>query len=196
MSTTTDPSGRDPGPPLKGDVLTGDGRVGAYSWEWSNVAGPAASRRSLPWIGIFLLVFGGLLLLRQALPGYATAGSLVVLAFGLALLIKWALDRSILALYAGAVVTALGLPDVLSAAGIASGPGLGTLLLGVAFLAIAGIRAVSGGGVGWQAYLGLLLAIVGGAQVAVPTLGGLVLPAILVIGGLYLVARSSRSTTA
>ena len=119
-----------------------------------------------------------------------------MLAFGLALLIKWALDRSILALYAGAVVTALGLPDVLSAAGIASGPGLGTLLLGVAFLAIAGIRAVSGGGVGWQAYLGLLLAIVGGAQVAVPTLGGLVLPAILVIGGLYLVARSSRSTTA
>jgi hypothetical protein len=192
MSTATDPTGRDPGPALKGDVLTGDGRVRAYSWEWSNVAGPATSRRSLPWIGIFLLVFGALLLLRQALPGYATAGSFVVLAIGLALLIKWALDRSMLALYGGAVVTALGLPDLLSAAGIASGPGLGTLLVGVAFLIIAGMRAASHGGVGWQAYLGLVLAVVGGAQVALPALGGLVLPALLVVGGLYLVTRASR----
>jgi hypothetical protein len=195
MSTASDPTRPDPEPPLKGDVLTGDGRVSAYSWEWSNVAGPAGSRR-LPWIGIFLLVFGALLLLRQALPGLATAGSLVVLAVGIALLIKWALDRSLLALYGGAVITALGLPDLLSAAGIASGPGLGTLLVGVAFLAIAGIRAASGGGVGWQAYLGLILAIVGGAQVVVPALGGLVLPALLVIGGLYLVARTSRTSTA
>ena len=194
MSSASDPTRRDPGPPLKGDVLTGDGRVSAYSWEWSNVAGPAGSRRGLPWIGIFLLVFGGLLLLRQALPGYATAGSLVFLAIGLALLIKWALDRSMLALYGGAVITALGLPDLWAAAGIASGPGLGTLMVGVAFLAIAAIRAASRGGVGWQAYLGLFLAIVGGAQVAVPALGGLVLPAILVIGGLYLVARTSRTS--
>jgi hypothetical protein len=193
MSSATDPTRREPPPALKGDVLTDDGRVSAYSWEWSNVAGPAGSRRSLPWIGILLLVLGGLLLLRLALPGYATAGSLVVLAVGLALLVKWALDRSVLALYAGAVITALGLPDILAAAGIASGPGLGTMLVGIAFLAIAGIRAASGGGVGWQAYLGLLLALVGGAQVVVPTLGGLVLPALIVIGGLYLVTRSSRA---
>jgi hypothetical protein len=175
---------------MKGDVLTDDGRVSAYCWEWSNVAGPAGSRRTLPWIGIFLVVLGGLLLLRLVLPGYATAGSLVVLAVGLALLVKWALDRSVLALYGGAVITALGLPDILAAAGLASGPGLGTMLVGIAFLAIAGVRAASGGGVGWQAYLGLLLALVGGAQVAIPALGGIVLPALIVIGGLYLVMRS------
>jgi len=177
--------------PNSGGRLPGDGDVRVYHWEW----GPDDARRpGLPWIGIFLLVFGALLLLRQALPGYATAGSLVFLAIGLALLIKWALDRSMLALYGGAVITALGLPDLLAAAGIASGPWLGTLMVGVAFLAIAGIRAASRGGVGWQAYLGLFLAIVGGAQVAVPALGGLVLPAILVIGGLYLVARTSRTS--
>ena len=177
--------------PNSGGRLPGDGDVRVYHWEW----GPDDARRpGLPWIGIFLLVFGALLLLRQALPGYATAGSLVFLAIGLALLIKWALDRSMLALYGGAVITALGLPDLLAAAGIASGPGLGTLMVGVAFLAIAGIRAASRGGVGWQAYLGLFLAIIGGAQVALPALGGLVLPAILVIGGLYLVARTSRTS--
>ena len=190
MSSASDPTRRDPPPALKGDVLTDDGRVSAYAWEWSNIAGPAGSRRSLPWIGIFLVVLGGLLLLRLALPGFATAGSLVVLAVGLALLVKWALDRSMLALYGGAVITALGLPDILAAAGIASGPGLGTMLVGIAFLAIAGVRAASRGGVGWQAYLGLLLALVGGAQVAIPALGGLVLPALIVIGGLYLVMRS------
>jgi hypothetical protein len=190
MSSASDPTRREPPPSLKGDVLTDDGRVSAYSWEWSNVAGPAGSRRTLPWIGIFLVVLGGLLLLRLALPGYATAGSLVVLAVGLALLVKWALDRSVLALYGGAVITALGLPDILAAAGLASGPGLGTMLVGIAFLAIAGVRAASGGGVGWQAYLGLLLALVGGAQVAIPALGGIVLPALIVIGGLYLVMRS------
>ena len=178
MSDHDRPDATRPGPALKGDVLTGDGRVGAYAWEWSNVAGSAASRRSLPWIGIFLLVFGGLLLLRQALPGYATAGSLVVLAFGLALLIKWAIDRR--SSRCTPVPWSRRWVCPMSSARRASprDPGWAPCSLGVAFLAIAGIRAVSGGGVGWQAYLGLLLAIVGGAQVRIPTLGGLVLPAI------------------
>ena len=184
-------SSTDPGPPRRGDVLTDDGRIRAYSWEWGDLAG---RRRGLPWIGLFLIVFGGLLLLRQALPGYTTAGSLIVLAAGLALLLKWAMDRSTLALYSGAVVTALGVPDLLAAAGLASGPGLGTLALGIAFLAIAAIRVASKGGLGWQAYLGLILAVVGGSQVAIPAIGGLVLPALLVIGGLYLLLRASRGT--
>jgi hypothetical protein len=189
MSTTRDPSRPDPGPARQGDVLTDAGRIRVHSWEWSDLAG---RRRGLPWIGIFLVVFGGLLLLRQALPGYTTAGSLVVLAAGLALLVRWAIDHSTLALYAGAIVTALGVPDLLAAANLASGPGLGTLALGVAFLAIAAIRAATRGGVGWQAYLGLILTVVGGSQVAVPAIGGLVLPALLVIGGLYLLLRASR----
>jgi hypothetical protein len=185
----TSPS--DSGPARRGDVVDDRG-IRAYSWEWGDVPG---QRRGLPWLGIFLVVFGALLLLRQFLPAYATAGSLITIALGIAFLIKWAVDRSTLALYAGVIVTSLGVPDLLEAAGVAGGPGLGTLCLGIAFLILAAFRASHGGGAGWQAYLGLILAVVGGSQVAVPAISGLVLPALLVIGGLYLLLRGSRQIT-
>jgi hypothetical protein len=52
---------------------------------------------------------------------------------------------------------------------------------------------VSGNGAGWQAYLGLILAVVGGSQLAVPGISGLVFPALLVIGGLFLITRANRA---
>ena len=179
---------RDPGTARQGEVLDGV-HARAYGWEWSDVG----QRRGLPWLGVFLVVFGALLLVRYAFPALAGWGSLVTLAIGLAFLIKWAIDRSSFALYAGALITALGAPDLIEATGAVGGPGLGTLCLGIAFLAIAGVRAATGGAVGWQAYLGLILAVVGGSQLAVPAISGLVLPALLVIGGIYLLARANRS---
>jgi hypothetical protein len=163
--------------------------IHSYTWDWSD----AGRQRGLPWLGIFLIVFGGLLLLRYALPAYAGFGSLVTLALGIALLLKWVIDRSAPALYAGALVTALGAPNLIEATGLVGGAGLGTLCLGIAFLAIAGVRAASGGGVGWQAYLGLILAVIGGSQLAVPAISGLVLPALLVVGGLFLITRANRA---
>ena len=72
----------------RADARRAETRV--YHWEW----GPGDARRpGLPWIGIFLLVFGGLLLLQQAFPQFEALGSIVVLAVGLAFLIKWAIDR-------------------------------------------------------------------------------------------------------
>ena len=51
--------------PNSGGRLPGDGDVRVYHWEW----GPDDARRpGLPWIGIFLLVFGALLLIQQAFP--------------------------------------------------------------------------------------------------------------------------------
>src|SRR5439155_11661984 len=91
------------------------GNVHIYHWGW----GPTGQRRpGLPWIGIFLLVFGGLLLVQQAYPELEAAGSLLVLATGLAFLLKWAIDRGRGSLYAGAIITALAAPGVLQAAGI------------------------------------------------------------------------------
>src|SRR6476659_2675169 len=89
-----DSGGRGPGEPV----------VRYYSWEW----GPDDARRpGLPWIGIFLLVFGGLLLIQQLFPQFESASSLVVLAIGLAFLVKWAIDRGIGSMYAVAIITAL-----------------------------------------------------------------------------------------
>jgi len=175
-----DSGGRVPG----GEPGAGPG-VRMYRWEW----GPDDTRRpGLPWIGIFLLVFGGLLLIQQAVPQFQALGSVVVLAIGLAFLVKWAIDRGTGSLYAGAIITALAVPGLLNAAGVEAN-GLSTFSLGIAFLFIAVVRAASGGGFGWQLWFGGLLALLGGVNIANASLGGLILPIGLVAIGAVLVLR-------
>jgi len=172
-----DSGGRGPGEPV----------VRYYSWEW----GPDDARRpGLPWIGIFLLVFGGLLLIQQLFPQFEALGSVLVLAVGLAFLVKWAVDRGTGSLYAGAIITALAVPGLLNAAGIEAN-GLSTFSLGIAFLFIAGVRAATGGGFGWQLWFGGLLALIGGVNIANASLGGLILPALLVAIGATLILRGA-----
>ena len=159
----------------------GSGRV--YAWEW----GPDQARRpGLPWIGVFLLVFGGLLLARELFPEARSLGSLVTLAVGIAFLIKWAVDRGTGSLYAGAIITALAVPGVLNDVGLDL-DGLGTFCFGIAFLFIAAVRAASGGGIGWQAWFGGLLALLGGVNMVSPQVGGLIVPIALVALGAALV---------
>ena len=179
--------------PESGGRAPGEGHVRVYSWEWGT---DDQHRPGLPWIGIFLLVFGGLLLLQQLFPQFQAVGSVVVLAIGLAFLVKWAVDRGTASLYAGSIITALALPGLLNAAGIEAN-GLTTFFLGVAFLFIAAVRAATGGGLGWQVWFGGLLAVIGGAQIANAPLGGYILPVILVALGLLLIVRgfgNSRSS--
>ena len=171
-----DSGGRSPG-----TGAGGGGRI--YGWEW----GPGAARRpGLPWIGVFLLVFGGLLLARELFPESRSLGSLLTLAIGIAFLIKWAVGRGTGSLYAGAIITALAVPGVLTEAGLDL-EGLGTFCFGVAFLFIAAVRAASGGGIGWQAWFGGLLALLGGVNLLSPQVGGLIVPIALVALGAALV---------
>jgi hypothetical protein len=173
--------------PDSGGHLPGDPTIRAYRWEW----GPDDSRRpGLPWIGIFLLVFGGLLLIQQVFPQFKALGSVVVLAIGLAFLIKWAIDRGTGSLYAGAIITALAVPGLLNAAGVEAN-GLSTISLGIAFLFIAVVRAASGGGFGWQLWFGGLLALLGGVNIANASIGGLILPIALVTLGAFLLVRGA-----
>ena len=140
-------------------------------------------------------MFGALLLIQQVYPEARSAGSLIVLAVGLAFLIKWAIDRGTGSLYAGAIITALAAPGVLNAAGI-DVDGLGTFCFGVAFLFIAVVRAVSGGGWGWQLWFGGLLALLGGVNMTNPAFGGLIVPVALIGLGVVLLLRgSARGTT-
>ena len=134
-SEMSDPTSPNPDPvtrlpPNSGGYAPGEGRVDVYTWEW----GPdQAHRPGLPWIGIFLLIFGGLLLLQQLFPEFEDLGSVLVLAIGLAFLVKWAIDRGTGSLYAGAIITALAAPGVINALGY-DVDGLGTFCFGVAFL--------------------------------------------------------------
>jgi hypothetical protein len=171
--------------PASGGQFRGLGNARVYRWEW----GPDDARRpGLPWVGIFLLVFGALLLVQQVYPEFESLGSGLVLAIGLAFLVRWAVDRGTGSLYAGAIVTALAAPGMLNAAGVEAN-GLGTFSLGIAFLFIAAVRAASGGGSGWQLWFGGLLALIGGASISSPTAGGLIVPIMLVGLGAALLLR-------
>jgi hypothetical protein len=164
--------------------------VSYYEWRW----GPDEERRpGLPWIGIFLVVFGGLLLLQQALPDYRGLGNILILAAGIASLIAWVIRRGTVALYAGAFLTALAAPGTYEAAtGQDLGPGWGTLSFGVAFLFIAVVRAVRGGGWGWQLLWGGVLTGLGAVEILQPNVAGIALPLILVAIGVLLLAGSRR----
>jgi hypothetical protein len=179
--------------PDSGGRRPDDPDVRVYSWEWgTGRLGSGQERRpGLPWIGIFLLIFGGLLVLQQLYPGAQALGSVLMLAIGLAFLIRWAIARGTGSLYAGAIITALAVPGALTNAGLGR-EGLGTLALGIAFLFIAVVRLAGGGGIGWQAWFGGLLALIGAVDIVQPQVGGLIVPialvalgAVLVFGGLF-----------
>ena len=171
--------------------LPSDPVIRVYDYRW----GPDEQRRpGLPWIGIFLVVFGGLLLVQQALPEYRGLGNIVILAAGLASLVAWAIRRGTLALYAGAFLTALAAPGTYEAAtGQDLGPGWGTLCFGLAFLFIAAVRALRGGGWGWQLMWGGILVALGGVEITQPNVAGIALPLIIVAIGVLLLVGSRRA---
>ena len=177
--------------PLKETVPPESGPVRVYGWQW----GREEDRRpKLPWIGVFLVVFGALLLVREGLPQYLTATNLLVLAAGLAFLIVWLLRKGTFPLYAGAFLTASAIPGLVESLNVQPGPGFGTLCFGLAFLFIALVRVTRGGGVGWQAAVGLVLSALGGSEMILPTASSLILPVLLVVVGLVLLTRDrSRS---
>jgi hypothetical protein len=178
--------GRSPRPPS-------DPTIRIYDWRW----GPDEQRRpGLPWIGVFLLVFGGILLVEQTLPEYRRIGDAALLAAGLASLVVWAIRRSTIALYAGAFLTALALPGAIEGlqGGRDLGPGWGTFFFGLAFLFIAAVRAWRGGGFGWQLLYGGVLVLIGGSQIAKPDLAAIAWPILLVVIGAILLIRGSSRT--
>ena len=118
---------------LTGDVIDpGSGNVRAYSWEWSELPG-TGGRSRLPWFGIFLVVLGGLLLLRTLFPALETAGSLFFLAIGVAFLVSWAINRGMGSLYLGSIITAT---NILNFGDL--------MILGMAFPNLFGVLLLSG----------------------------------------------------
>lgn len=169
-----------------------DPTVRVYGWRW----GPDEQRRpGLPWIGVFLVIFGAILLIEQALPEYRRIGDTALLAAGLASLVVWILRRSTIPLYAGAFLTALALPGTIEGLqGSDLGPGWGTLFFGLAFLFVAAVRAWRGGGYGWQALYGGVLVLIGGSQIAKPDMAAIAWPILLVLVGAVLLLRGSSRT--
>jgi hypothetical protein len=163
----------------------------AFDGSWSR------SRRGVPVIGIFLIVLGLFLAIGQLYREAQVGASAFFLAVGLVLIVIGFRDRSNLSLYTGVFVTALALSDLLSSAGLVHGSGWGTLFLGVGIMAIALVRSSAGRRWGWALGLGALLALWGGSDVAASNSAfpadRLVGPLLIVLLGLYIVARNRRA---
>jgi len=177
---------QNPPPGSPGQPPPEQGGPRAYTWEWGREddRGPR-----LPWIGVFLVIYGALLLVEKLANQYLVPANLLVLAAGLTFIILWLLRRNTFALYAGAFLTASAIPGLVEGIGYNAPSGLGTLCYGIAFLFIAGVRLQRGGGIGWQAILGGALALLGASQLALPASADLLLPVVLVILGLVLLTR-------
>ena len=165
------------------------GPIRVYGWDWGR---DEDRRPQIPWIGVFLLILGGLLIFEQLAPQYRDLGNVVVLAAGLAFLVVWALRRSSFALYAGALLTAAAVPGLVEGLTHTTLAGLGTVAYGIAFLFIALVRGTSRGGWGWQLVLGLVLVAVGASEMTLPDLADLTLPLLLVVLGVLLIGRGRR----
>jgi hypothetical protein len=184
-----------PGP--GGDARRGvNDQLRVTDWSWSGSLGPG---RIGLWLGIGLVVLGGFLVAREFLPGIDTLVDSVALVAGIAALAAWARDPSRgWLLYAGAVLGSLGLTGVLSALGVISGSGWGTLLLGLAFLLIALARWSRGGRWGWQLIVGGVVGLAGGVTVAgnyvpsLPSFGELLLAGALLLLGGWVLLRAAR----
>jgi hypothetical protein len=167
----------------------------ARGWSWSR----QDPRPGLPWIGLFLVLFGGLLLLGEFVPSFHVAGPALGVAAGLAFLIAWVTNRGRWGLYPGILVLAISLPGFLIDLGILrDAPGWTTLFLGIGLLLVAIARWVGHGGVGWQALLGGLLVLGGGGDVAqalqpgIPSFDAVVFPVFLLALGLLILVRAIR----
>ncbi len=165
------------------------GPIRVYGWDWGR---DEDRRPQIPWVGVFLLILGGLLIFQQLAPEYRNLGDVIVLAAGLAFLVVWLLRRSTFALYAGALLTAAAIPGLVEGLGYTTVSGFGSVCYGVAFLFIAAVRGASRGGWGWQLVLGLVLVAGGSSQMALPSLADLTLPVLLVILGVVLITRGRR----
>ncbi|HYL39926.1 MAG TPA: hypothetical protein VET90_01330 [Candidatus Binatus sp.] len=165
------------------------GPIRVYGWDWGR---DEDRRPQVPWVGVFLLILGGLLIFEQLAPQYRDLGNVVVLAAGLAFLVVWLLRRSSFALYAGALLTAAAIPGLVEGLTHTTLTGLGTVAYGLAFLFIALVRGGSHGGWGWQLILGLVLVAVGASEMTMPDLADLTLPVLLVVLGVLLISRGRR----
>jgi hypothetical protein len=149
------------------------------------------------WVGVGLLAIGGYLVLSWLVPGIDLIGSLILLAAGVVLLAQhFQRGAGAWALYAGAVLTGMGAARAVGDLLPGSPRGLTAVGVGLAFLAISYLRYSQAGGYGWQGVVGAAALILGGAQLLLGMLPGspgildLILPALLLIGGGVLIART------
>ena len=168
------------------------------AWKWANRG------RGFPWLGV-LLVLIGLALLVQYFVAAVSAGTLVLLAIGIAFLAGWLIGGSRFSMIPGVLVTALGVAELiedLALLGPAGDdvPGLASTSLALGFLFIWLVGYVRGRRSSWPLWGAALFGLIGVAQLSgrlagIPELGAL-WPVAIIAAGLLILLASRRSSAA
>ena len=153
--------------------------------------------RSFPWLGILLVLVGIALLIQAALPpNTLSAGTVLLLAIGAALVAGWLFGGSWLAAIPGLLLLALGVAAIIRELGIYTGPGITALSLAVAFVLIWMIGLLRDRQSRWPLVAAAILGLIGLVQLGgylsnIPELS-VVWPIVIIIVGVLLLITARR----
>ncbi len=164
--------------------------------EWADWRRSAGGGRSFPLLGIFLVLIGVALVIQQFQPAISLT-SLVVLALGVAFGAVWLLGGVRGAFVPAAFLLALALARLVVELRLVNGEGWTALFLGFGLLAIWGVGRWQRAKRGWALWLGVILVLIGLAQISLRAAGfrelGLIWPALIIVIGGTLLVRSRMS---
>jgi hypothetical protein len=169
----------------RGEAARGD--WSGMSWERRGA--------NFPWLGILLVLVGLALLVQAALP-QVSAGTVLLFALGIALVIGWLFGGSWLAAIPGLLLIALGASRLLFETNIYRGPGLTSLSLAVAFLVIWLIGLARQRRSRWPLAAAGIFGLIGLIQISgnltnIPELS-VIWPVVIIVVGVLLIIAARR----
>lgn len=166
------------------------------AWKW------ASRGKGFPWLGVLLVLIGMALLLQYVMQGTGIgAGTLVLLAIGLAFLAGWLFGGSFFSMVPGVLLVALALARLIEELGLIfprgeDVPGLTSLALAAGFVVIWLIAYWRGRRWGWPLWAAGIFGLVGVVQASGWIIGipefGLLWPIIIIVIGVLLLIVARR----
>jgi len=164
--------------------------------DWTGQAGTQRGR-NFPWLGILLVLIGIALLIQAALPpNTVSAGTVLLLAIGAAMIAGWLFGGSWFAAIPGLLLLALGVARLIDELNIYTGPGITALSLAGAFVLIWAIGLARERRSRWPLVAAVILGLVGLVQVSgqltnIPELS-VVWPVVIIVVGVLLLISARR----
>ena len=164
--------------------------------DWTGQAGTQRGR-NFPWLGILLVLIGIALLIQAALPpNTVSAGTVLLLAIGAAMIAGWLFGGSWFAAIPGLLLLALGVARLIGELNIYTGPGITALSLAGAFVLIWAIGLARERRSRWPLVAAVILGLVGLVQVSgqltnIPELS-VVWPVVIIVVGVLLLISARR----
>ncbi len=152
--------------------------------------------RNFPWLGVLLVLVGLALLVQVAVPS-VSAGTVLLLVLGFALIGSWLFGGSWLAAVAGLLLAGVAVGNLVGELGIYSGPGRTGLAVAAAFVVIWLIKMLRHERGTWPLWGAAIFGLIGLVQISgqltsIPEFNWF-WPAVIIVVGLLLIVSARRN---